>query len=555
MDNAFERRSQEAWNRRKMPTEGDATIHLHDSVDKNINPPASPTSEKVDDQKNTGEPLTLYVDKDGNFAYWADGKVHVLNDADKAERARREREPGTPLQGNLPPLGFVHPVDSFDEIPAVEASAETAAQPQGPGNAGSEPEAEPTQAREEAAASTAPESEPILGEETTAGPAQTTAEAPPPPPPRAPIEQYPRQGVVPDFIARDASQIRPRQEAITRSEPPALAEILNDRKKQADFYKLIEGRGRKDLVEKFATAQRDPNAMAPEDWEEINTARHEFQRRSSLAEEVRSMMGQEEVLHMLQSEPAFAFLRNTVAPERAAEIIKQHVESVLMGATDIEVDSMIYAHRSNRDIKQSTLFAGLMHRARRVLGDQNLNAEDIKWGSLDSNILRRIQRPGFFAWMEGERRERSVSIINSLNLNLKAMSAILGATLSADTDLQRRVIAEAQTGQRASEVPRGPASHREYMSERATASNKLNPQSLLNSVPEFKRTYRARFGADWSQHSPQQREENFFRSFENEMKERGEHRSWFGALLAAFLGIVLTRAKQDTQLRNAFMQA
>ena len=78
-----------------------------------------------EDRETEKEKPTVYIDKDGKLAYWADGRVHELTPEQMAERARRESEPGTPPQGDLPELGDAAFVDSFDEIEVKEAEAAT----------------------------------------------------------------------------------------------------------------------------------------------------------------------------------------------------------------------------------------------------------------------------------------------------------------------------------------------------------------------------------------------------------------------------------------------
>ena len=122
------RHEQEGAARRAPSQDPNEGAPAGESAEQKATQPAAAASPEAN-VANQG-PYTLYADDDYNMAYWAGGRLHPLDDDDLEERARRDREPGTPLQGKLPPLGLMTRVSSFDEVEQKEAdiAAEAAAQ-------------------------------------------------------------------------------------------------------------------------------------------------------------------------------------------------------------------------------------------------------------------------------------------------------------------------------------------------------------------------------------------------------------------------------------------
>ena len=368
----------------------------------------------------------------------------------------------------------------------------------------------------------------------------------PPVQPLTGVPQLNQFRVLPNFVKPNLSRLGLTQQSQFREEPPAMAAILADKKSQENFYKLVEKMGRTDLVGKHARSMEDPDAMSDADQQALKGLRYEFQRRSLLANEMRAGITDNDMLFMLQENPAFNFLTNNVTPARAGEIVKQHIDGIFMGAEEDELSRMVYSQRALLDIRQSKQYRGLDERTKARLGN-NASIENVNWDAVDTRTVSRILRPGIFSWGQSTIRSRQTG--EAVEANLNAVMRVLGASVSRNKELRKSLVREAITAESVPDVGAvGIATYQDVVRERTVATKALDLPALRASVPAFKQ----RVGNRWDQLSPAERKEEFLGGVRQQEAQRNAPRSWFGAMLAAIFNALISRAEQDPQLDAAF---
>lgn len=361
-------------------------------------------------------------------------------------------------------------------------------------------------------------------------------------------------GEVPRFIKRRFSNPIPRQEPAIRQQSPTLDVVLKDDKKREDLFELLQARGRTDLIDKFHRSKNDPSAMVDQDWHDMDEQLLETDRRWLLEAEVKDNMTAEDIRYMLDKNPSFAALRASLKPERAAEVIKAHLHTTFMRASDEEVDRMVFAQRANRDIRGSRHYNGLKERTQARLGIIGISPENVDWNKVNPLMIRQILRPGVFSLLQS--RQKAGVTHEAVAANLNDLGNILGASLKSDVALHARMIHEVETGEKVPEtIITGVKTLQEATRGKEAATRALDLPMLRASVPAFRQSYEQRFGRTWESDSPAVRKDNFMNAVERHEAQRQRTGSWFGALIAALIGVLTSRAREDDQLNTALATA
>ena len=355
---------------------------------------------------------------------------------------------------------------------------------------------------------------------------------------------------VPSFMG-GLDALQRRAEPITRSEVPPLGVIFSDPVKQMNFYKLVDLKGQRHLVERYArmaAGDHSGEAMRPGDIETLDKLRVEFDRRSKFSEELRSNLKEADMLQILQTEPSLKFLIAGVGPERATELINQHMESVVMQLEDKDLDTAVNAQRALIYIRKQPEYLEIRDHIREKMKNENLEVENIKWHELNPTLEKDFLKGSWFQRIKNPRQT-----VAAINTDINIIGKILGATISFDHKLQSDVAQEALGDPRVTgPTIDSPNNAQEYQTER----EKLTLKSLEETkLPEFKRNYFATYGRNWNEDSPEVRKKNFFDKsiIEPETKNRA-HRGWFGAMLAAFMKLMLDKAWKDERLDSRFRE-
>ena len=365
--------------------------------------------------------------------------------------------------------------------------------------------------------------------------------------PHVPLAQPRPQERTPRYGERVRSVIREPSSA------PSMGEINRDPKKLESFKSFLEANGQSELLEKNRRSIEDPSAMSAADEEELEDARHEFQRRSLLATEMRAGIRSDDIYQMLE-DPSLKFILNNVSAERGDALIRQNIERVFMRSNGGEVDAMIFAQRNIHIIRAGKQYQGVDERLKRMLGER-ATVENTNWGALRPNDRMQALRPSMYSLFNfSESKIRSIKTLNELAAHRQAIMDMLGASVSSDRELRKRIIAEAYPAERpAAAAAAAPAAEARAATPEAAAEAEVTDlKKLRESVPGFKNSYQRKFGHSWESDTPEARESNFFNSISDQEQRTNKPHGWFGALLAAIFSSFVARAKHDPQLKEAF---
>jgi hypothetical protein len=331
--------------------------------------------------------------------------------------------------------------------------------------------------------------------------------------------------------------------------------ILNDKRNQELFANILSMRGRLDLRDKYMEYLKTGNSMSGADWMAMGAFRGDLLRRTGLLEEVRSNLDKDDLEYFLNSSPAFAFLRNSVEPDRAAELIKQHLEQIFTNASDFDIDRMVFAQRALRDVRMSEWYQHMRARAQKVTGDRNVRPENIHWGAIDPTIVSDMLKPTWNQFLfNGENRTRSALTVNAVTDNLNAMLNIVAASVSRDPQLRADMVRAGleQRGLREAGST-GITSYAETQKVREETSEAALRAKIISK--KFKDEFKTHDGKTWAQSSPEEREEEVFAPLEAAAESRESSRGWFTSWLSSVWDSILGRTRQNLRNEGLFANA
>jgi hypothetical protein len=398
-------------------------------------------------------------------------------------------------------------------------------------------------------------------------------ETPLPPPPPPPLEEKPLSDRVSNVKSpfrstpRMSEPILPGPDAYAPNfipssrhealgEPPSMREILDDPKKQELFGIFVESTGDRGraLVKKFMES-----AMTDTDHAELQMYRIEFHRRASYAQEVRERTTPADIEFMLHNHAAFTFLRNSIAPARAAEIIKIHMDKEFMRMSNEQLTRVTEASRANHDIWRSDylrdLYQSIEKKKNEASPDERLPTFDSirdkspaeRQKMLDflkpsfmqevSSLIQGISSGSLFSGAPSLSVDNSKAALESIDLNRENIMYVLAATISNDMELKRAVADEAIHGIRVREAGEDVLT----LEDAQDASiNVLEGQigdteDLRRRIrdAEFRKKVGVRAGKFWEDMDPEEREKLSYEQLQDEKVLPKPRRGFFSLWLSS----------------------
>ena len=336
---------------------------------------------------------------------------------------------------------------------------------------------------------------------------------------------------------------------------PSMEEILGDKRRSTLFMDMLSSQGRAELRDRLMQARSNPDAMSSMDWQELTNLRVEFGERFALAEEARQLVSQEDVQMMLRNDPAFSVLAGSVRPERATELIREHLFKVFMRRDQATLTRFIGAQQALAHIRSIDAYKDMQRRVGEVTKMYGITPERLASGQVDKSLMKRMFNPGFFgAFSRQEMSQRSRHLIDAVSNNLRDISMVLGHSVSDDKEFLRDVVNEAY-GVRAPAIGGREPSRDESLAEERTLHEHFDTASLENKFKsaEWRKRFRTADGRDWD-HTPDP-DERMERSFELLQNERNAPRQrqesgWFTGWLSSLFDRLFDNAR--TELRGAF---
>lgn len=330
--------------------------------------------------------------------------------------------------------------------------------------------------------------------------------------------------------------------------------ILRDKKKQELFGELLAAQGYADLVEKYTT---DAATMSERDQAALRQMRLEFTRRLAFAEEIRDRITTADLALMLHNNPSFGTFADSVNPERATEIVKDHLFKLFMREREEYVNIMVNTYREVDLVRSGADFARLKARTDAYLAKYPHAPEHF-----DRYIAQRIVResPEQFAsnlpflskqnifkkMIPGYRRKRDAEVTRVLDINLESIGNILAASITKDKDLVRAAAREANEGVRMAETgTHGPATFTEMQKLQRESAGNYTKEALTQRLESFRTAYRTEDGRRWNDATPHERENAFRKEVMNQAARSYQSRGWFAQMLISIFNAIFGRSVND----------